>query len=879
MADGRFDALARLLLQSFSRRRLPQLLLTALAARGLADDALAKKKKKTKTKKPITCKPACRDGETCVNGVCRCASGTICGGICCTAGRICDNVNRCCSPPAKQSTCQGKCGDLANTCGQPVSCGDCTVQVCQTAACTGNTCTYVNVPDNQQAPNCDASGQLCCHGSCCNGVQTCFEQRCCAPESVTETCEGKCGAVANNCGQEVTCAGCGNGFSCDESECRCSTGVLCNGGSVCCGAGQICQSNSCQTPPNVDYEYAFILPRQPPRIPLLHSVAVDSLGNAYVTDYDNDRVVKYDFAGQDAGDWGSSGRCGGASEPPCSDEQFNVVFAGPTGIAVNASNEIFVADSGNNRILKLSNEVGFLAQWGGSALDHPQGLAIDAAGSLYVADAGHDRVLKFDEDGAFLTSIGASGPDRVVAPTWVAVSADGKTVYVAGEAADTIAIFARSESDQFAYELVTRWQVAAAPRGLAVDGQGRVYVADDAQYVIRKLTSEGVIVATWGSRGSGNGEFLDPRGLAAIGNSVYAVDGETGRIQKFVPSGSGATFILEFGPAPDGNGQFREPAALATGPGATFYVADSGNFRVQELTTFSASFVRAWGGFGTGAGKFERPAGIAVSADGSHVYVSDSTSGRVQQFTAGGTFVATLGEPGQFARPRGIDVDGAGNVYIVDEAGDRIYKFSSAGALIDDWDGSGTAAGTFASPHDVAFGAGHVYVADTGNHRVQKFTPTGTHVMTWGGFGSGAGQCNAPQGIAVDDQGNVYVADTGNHRWQKFTSDGVFVTKKGAHGAGDGQFNHSTGIAVDEEGSVFVADRDNHRIQKYIPTGAGRARPEQARQSARDDREESGVERQQKPHRRGRNRRQRGPARPRGSTRHKPAHRRRGKET
>ena len=497
-------------------------------------------------------------------------------------------------------------------------------------------------------------------------------------------------------------------------------------------------------------------------------------------------------------------------------------------------------------------------------------MAIDANGRLYVVDAGHDRVVKFAGNGELLTSIGDAGAGQLIAPTWVAVSADGTRVYVAEETANTVAVYEQSQTDPLDYGFVTRWETIADPTGLAVDSQGNVYVADAAQFAIRKLASNGAIAATWGSRGSGDGEFLDPRGLAANSNNVYAVDGERGRIQTFVIDNNNATFVAEFGPAPDGNGQFREPAALATGPGATFYVADSGNFRVQELTKLNATWVHAWGGFGTGEGTFERPAGIAADMSNGHVYVADSASGRVQQFTANGIFVATLGAPEQFARPRGIAVDDAGNVFVVDEAGDRVSTFSSAGALIDEWGGSGSANGSFASPHDVAVGAGFVYVADTGNDRVQKLTPDGAHVATWSGFGPGNDHFAAPQGIAVDSQGHVYVADTGNHRWLKFTSAGVLVTQKGTPGAGDGQFNHPTGIAVDEEGSVFVADRDNHRVQKFIPTGAGRARPEQARRTARDGKEETGVQRRQAPQQHSGNRPRAGSRRRRRSARHRP---------
>ncbi len=221
--------------------------------------------------------------------------------------------------------------------------------------------------------------------------------------------------------------------------------------------------------------------------------------------------------------------------------------------------------------------------------------------------------------------------------------------------------------------------------------------------------------------------------------------------------------------------------------------------------------------------RLTNPRGVAVDGSG-NVYVADTSNHRIQVFTASGTFLRKWGDngtgDGQFIYPSDIAVDGSGNVYVADTSNHRIQVFTASGTFLRKWGAIGTSDGQFNTPYGIAVdGSGNIYVADTNNHRVQVFTASGTFLRKWGAIGTGDGQFNTPYDIAVDGSGNIYVADTSNHRIQVFTNSGVFLMKWGATGSADGQFSFPRSIAVDGSGNIYVADSSNNRIQVFTGTG------------------------------------------------------------
>ena len=245
---------------------------------------------------------------------------------------------------------------------------------------------------------------------------------------------------------------------------------------------------------------------------------------------------------------------------------------------------------------------------------------------------------------------------------------------------------------------------------------------------------------------------------------------------------------------------------------------DTGPFSTDEFV-----FVIAWGGAGSDDGRFLVPRGIAVDA-APHIYVVDSHVHRVQVFRPDSTFVTGWGGQGtgdgQFKFPNGIAAGAAGHVYVVDADNRRVQKFRSDGAFVTAWGVEGTGDGEFKDPQGIAVSAGgDVFVTDAFIHRIQQFTADGAFVTAWGSFGEGTGEFDRPMGIAVGGDGTVYVSECGNQRIQAFTTSGEFLHAWGSFGTGDGEFDCPIDVAVDVNGTVYVVDYGNDRVQVFAPDG------------------------------------------------------------
>jgi streptogramin lyase len=256
-------------------------------------------------------------------------------------------------------------------------------------------------------------------------------------------------------------------------------------------------------------------------------------------------------------------------------------------------------------------------------------------------------------------------------------------------------------------------------------------------------------------------------------------------------------------------------------------------------------------GYADGIGdkaRFHYPYAVAADAGGAF-YVADYRNHRVRKVAPDGT-VSTLvgGEAGyvdgspleaRFSSPRGIAIDSANNLYVVDTGNSRIRKIGPdgtvstlAGGEAGFADGQGDAA-RFNDPRGIAVDKqGHVYVADTGNHRIRKITPEGlvSTLVTLPGPEKAAPPQGAklagPFGVAVDGWGRVFVADaTANAVLLLDAEGGVSAfAGSGAYGNADGpagaaEFRSPVGLAVDKAGTLYVADCFNHTIRQVAPDG------------------------------------------------------------
>ncbi|HEV7889784.1 MAG TPA: immunoglobulin-like domain-containing protein [Pyrinomonadaceae bacterium] len=266
------------------------------------------------------------------------------------------------------------------------------------------------------------------------------------------------------------------------------------------------------------------------------------------------------------------------------------------------------------------------------------------------------------------------------------------------------------------------------PRGIATDSAGNVYVADQNTRV-QKFNASGVFQFKFATGGSSTGAVVSPFGLTvAASGDIYLTDGfserTSGYVQKFDSAG---TFVTSWGTMGSGNGQFIAGAGgVDVDSSGNVYVADPGNNRIQKFTA-AGTFISSFGGSGSGNGQMSGPSGVAIDA-ADNVYVADTGNHRVQVFNTSGTFLSKWGTNGtgngQFAFPRALAADAAGNVTVADTDNNRIQKFDSAGAFVSSCGSFGTGNEEFSGPQGIAVDAsGNTYVADTNNDRVQKFGP------------------------------------------------------------------------------------------------------------------------------------------------------------
>lgn len=229
---------------------------------------------------------------------------------------------------------------------------------------------------------------------------------------------------------------------------------------------------------------------------------------------------------------------------------------------------------------------------------------------------------------------------------------------------------------------------------------------------------------------------------------------------------------------------------------------------------------------GTGAGQFQRPAGLAVDGDG-NVYVADSLNNRVQKLAPDGRLLATLGGPGQFREPWGVAVDKGGNVYVADTWNHRIEQFDRDLKLVRMWgrppqqaDAANADPLELYGPRDIAVDAsGNLWVTDTGHARLVKFSPDGQPLGAFGGRGSGPGQFQEPVSVAVAPNGDLLVTDTWNGRVQRFDASFGYKGEFRVDGwAGRGVENKPY-LAVAPDGSVYLTEPDTGRVLHYGADG------------------------------------------------------------
>ena len=357
----------------------------------------------------------------------------------------------------------------------------------------------------------------------------------------------------------------------------------------------------------------------------------------------------------------------------------------------------------------------------------------------------------------------------------------------------------------------------------------------------------------------------DPDGLDLT--SITEYDANTGNVVATKsPAGTSQTvaplsYSTAFGSEGSGNGQFKDPGLAAVDASGDVWIVDTENARIEKFSS-SGSFIAAYGSKGTGDGQFSHPWGIAINQSTGSVFVSDLSNHRIEKFSEEGTFEMAIGWGvkngkaeletctteckagiagsglGQLHEPSGLTISANGDVWVVDEANDRVVGLSATGQYLSEFGSEGSGNGQLNSPQGIAISEGEFYVADTGNSRIEELSPVGSYLGQFGTEGTEAGQFRGPQDIAVNpNDGDLYVSDLYNNRIEELTPAGKYLTEFGSYGSGKAHFNSPTGLAVTSTGDLYVVDhrRRNQNYHKQVQ----HARP--ARQIHRRNRQHHDI--------------------------------------
>ena len=583
-------------------------------------------------------------------------------------------------------------------------------------------------------------------------------------------------------------------------------------------------------------------------------IAMDGTGNIYIADGSN-RIRKIDKNGNISTIAGNGSSYYNGSAGIATNISIN-----PNGVAVDSLGNIYIADSYNNRIRRLSNN-GILKTIAGdsiqgysgdgglatvASLNRPTSVAVDNGGNVYIADYGNNRIRKVDVN-HIITTVAGNG--------FSAYNGDG------GKANIT----------------------SLNPSGIAVDFIGNLYISDFSNNRIRKVDTGGIITTIAGGFGNGfNGDGIlavsatlwNPKGVSldSSGN-LYIADQNNNRIRKVNTKGIITTIA---GGGYNGFGDGGKATSATLSQPTNVFVDSYGNVYISDITNYRLRKVNAKGIITTVAGNGTQnfrgdggqaidasmnPISVSVDRQG-NLYISDYNNNRIRKVDgingiittiAGDSMIGCYGGDGGKATlanlytPSKTALDNKGNLYICDENNNRIRKVDTSGIITtfagvnsQGYSGDGGLAiqAQLNTPYGVATdNFGNVFIAEFGNNRIRKVDTTGIISTVVGNGNRGysgdgglatAATLNLPYDVVLDTIGNLYLIDQGNNVIRKVDTSGIIST---VAGTGDGGFggdgdsakysnlNSPRGITIDRKGNLYISDNGNQRIRMVNTNG------------------------------------------------------------
>lgn len=580
--------------------------------------------------------------------------------------------------------------------------------------------------------------------------------------------------------------------------------------------------------------------------------------NLFIADYDNRRVRKINMITGMISTVAGNGQSGNSGDGAAATS----ATLTPIALHVDGANNLYIADAISSVVRKVNLSTGVITRFagkavqgnsgdGGAATDAalyiPSAVASDGQGRIYIADSGNDNIRRVNPDGVISTFAGTTS----------GFAGDG------------------GPATSAKFDL---------PDGLAIDGDGNVFVVDSWNLRVRKIAADGTITTIAGKGLSGvytDGETatnvkLTPSGLA-LDPEGRIVIADPYNIRRVGQNGVITTIAGNNSPSFEGDNsaatlaRLYQPSAMVKASDGSVYIADNLNNRIRKIngTTSTITTVVGNGNYdispdGTLATSASLKMADAIAVDANNnIYFTERFSYRIRRVDATTKLITTIAGTGvlgfsgdgglataaKISIPMGLCIDPAGNVYFTDD--DRIRKIDATTKIISTVAGSDLTG--FSGDNGPAVNAvlynprritsdvnGNIFFSDESNNRVRRIDKVTGIITTVAGNGSNgfsgdggsatSAQLNFPCGVSVDASGNIFIADRGNNRIRKV--DGV--SKVISTVAGDGghtepvdgtlatiaSLDNPLDVFVDSQNRIYIADSFNDKIKIVRPYGA-----------------------------------------------------------
>lgn len=611
-----------------------------------------------------------------------------------------------------------------------------------------------------------------------------------------------------------------------------------------------------------------------------YGIIADKNGNLFVSEYYNPLVRKITSDGI-VSTYAGNGTPG-AIDGPLGAASFDEM----NGITIDADGNLYIADSNNKKIRKITPQ-GMVSTYAGSGLQgaangaalmasfaNPTGVTVDASGNMYVADQSSYVIKKISPSAIvypFAGSVnvsnhldGQGAGAQFVSPVDVKVDADGN-VYTAEVGGYIRKITPSGSVNTIAGNGTTNVTDGPAllsgfsgPLGLTLDALGNIYVADTYHNMIRKIDLAGNISTVAGNITSGNidgvgkdARFFSPTNLTIdINGNLFVTDKYNNSIRRITLTGYTIDKALPAGLIFDPNTGSISGKPTVAGPSANYTItAYNKDGNSSTVVTIKINDITPEPPVAAPNISYQTPQTYIINTNISPL-IPANTGGAVpaNEYGMVSTFagdseagdVDAIGLNARFKTPEGLAIDKNDNIYVGDALNHKVRKITPAGEVstlagsgtYGNVDGLGTLA-MFDTPASMAVdNSGTVYLADLNNNLIKKISPAGlaTTFAGDGSQGTSDGQGVAagiykPNSVTFDVNGNLIITDN-SFLIRRITTAGYVSTVAGSslYGTTDGygiaaSFAQPGGAVVDKANNIYVVDSGSGRLRKIAPDG------------------------------------------------------------